>query len=133
MNSENKNHNKHSSEPNENTGHLGNHEPYGMSNPGNMNDPAMEGDSYAGQERKESREATSKTFNEDEATYKAEKRAQTTNDGTPGNDWDAKDMTQRTIQEEQRADPGLQHGGYNDENPNKYGQENDRRNREELE
>ncbi|WP_297333195.1 hypothetical protein [Flavobacterium sp.] len=131
----NRHNNGNSTEPNENTGHLGNHEPYGMSNKGNgLNDPSMDKDNYRGQERKaeDSSDADSKTFNEDEDTWKAKKEANTTNDGTKDNDWNAKDMTQRTIQQEQQDDDVLQ-GRYNDEEQNKYGQENDRRNREELE
>lgn len=131
----NRHNNGNGTEPNENTGHLGNHEPYGMSNKGNgLNDPAMDKDNYRGQERKveDSRDADSRTFNEDEDTWEAKKEANTTNDGTKDNDWNAKDMTQRTIQEEQQDDDVLQ-GRYNDEEQNKYGQENDRRNREELE
>jgi hypothetical protein len=132
---DNRHNNGNGTKPNENTGNLGNHEPHGMNNKGNgLNDPGMDKDNYRGEERKveDPREADSKTFNEDKDTWEAKKEANTTNNGTTDNDWNAKDMTQRTIQEEQEDDDVLQ-GRYNDEEQNKYSQENDRRNREELE
>ncbi len=90
----------------------------------------------------ESREATSRTFNEDEDTWEQEQRMQGlgpnsdsySNQGTRNNNWDANDQTQRTsgIHDDEQRDMSS-HGRYSNDEQNRYGQENDRRNREELE
>lgn len=90
----------------------------------------------------DSREAQSRTFNEDEDTWEEEQRMSGSgpnsepygNNGTRNNNWDANDQTQRTsgIHDDEQQDMHS-HGRYSDDEQNHYGQENDRRNREELE
>lgn len=96
----------------------------------------------SGFEEEDSREAQSMTFNEDEDTWEAEKRMSGSgpesdsysNPGTRNNNWDATDQMQRTsgVHDDEQQDMSA-HGRYSDDEQNRYGQENDRRNREELE
>lgn len=84
-----------------------------------------------------SRDIRPRTFNEEEEHWKAEQNTDAQanrNNGTRNNNWDASNQMQREngLHDEDEANP-TSHGRYNDNEPNDYGQENDRRNREELE
>jgi hypothetical protein len=135
-NNDSRNENREAQDRNQNTGNLGN-ERQNMSSRGNgLNDPGMENDNYAGAERdiNDSTEAQSRTFNEDEATFENEQRM-TGNQGTRNNDWDENDQMQRSpgrSYDEEDLDASSR-GRYNDEEQNRYGSEENRRNREELE
>ncbi|MCR5861753.1 hypothetical protein LRS05_06205 [Flavobacterium sp. J372] len=133
----------------------------GMGSRGNsMNNASMSGDeNYSSEERSmsgsdnddfnnqgwpedEDMNAQSRTFNEDEETYDEERNMSGggsggyggSNRGTENNNWDATDQTQRFngVHDDEQFNASS-HGQYSDEEQNRYGQENDRRNREELE
>lgn len=74
----------------------------------------------------ESREATSRTFNEDEDTWEQEQRMQGTRRNNEPSQYSP------GIHDDEQRDMSS-HGRYNDDEQNRYGRENDRRNREELE
>jgi hypothetical protein len=85
---------------------------------------------------RDSRDMTSRTFNEDEATWEEEKRtgARTTNDGTRNDNWNANDPMQRSPGRYEEDDLDQRaHGRYNDEEQNRFARDNDRRHNEELE
>lgn len=60
----------------------------------NMNPSDNDDFNNQGWPEDDDRNARSRTFNEDEDTYENEQR--TANNGTPNNNWDANDFTQRT-------------------------------------
>ena len=80
----------------------------------------------------EEKNAKSRTFKEDEESYENEQRTST--NGTPNNNWDANDPIQRTthIHDDEQLD-AASHSSFSDDEQNRYSQENDTRNREELE
>ena len=117
---------------NQNTGNLGNRESEPMRAGGRNagREEEWERDNRSPQERNidDSRQAQSRTFNEDEETWEEEQRMS----GDNGRNWNENDQAQRSPGRDTDEERKM-HGRYNDEEQNRYGSENDRRNREELE